>query len=142
MEAQVFGTEFLIDGNALSLVASDANCNFYTFAYDRNNWQGQKLLTCAAFHLGAKVTKFVRRRPQPASGTVIRTLPWLSLVSVVTSALALPCLCCHLRLTPSDAGLSTGYRRDGIHTTQSWPQRKPPRAPPPSSAPPAARSAA
>ena len=70
----MFGTEFLIDGNALSLVASDANCNVYTFAYDRNNWQGQKLLTCAAFHLGAKVTKFVRRRPSPAAELVRRRL--------------------------------------------------------------------
>ena len=75
----MFGTEFLIDGNALSLVASDANCNFYTFAYDRNNWQGQKLLTCAAFHLGAKVTKFVRRRPQPAAGTEVTSRPRTSL---------------------------------------------------------------
>lgn len=35
---QVFATEFLIDGNTLSLLVSDSNTNLYVFAYDRNNW--------------------------------------------------------------------------------------------------------
>ena len=48
---QVLGTEFLIDGSALSLLASDEDGNLHVFAYDRNSWQGQKLLMCAGFQV-------------------------------------------------------------------------------------------
>jgi cleavage and polyadenylation specificity factor subunit 1 len=52
---KVMGTEFLIDGSALSLLSSDVDGNLHVFSYDRNSWQGQKLLLCAAFNLGSEV---------------------------------------------------------------------------------------
>uniref|UniRef100_A0A7N0U7D7 Cleavage and polyadenylation specificity factor subunit 1 n=1 Tax=Kalanchoe fedtschenkoi TaxID=63787 RepID=A0A7N0U7D7_KALFE len=58
-----FATEFLIDGNTLSLVVSDVQKNIQIFYYAPKNpdsWKGQKLLSRAEFHVGAHVTKFLR----------------------------------------------------------------------------------
>ncbi|EFH40379.1 hypothetical protein ARALYDRAFT_495232 [Arabidopsis lyrata subsp. lyrata] len=58
-----FATEFLIDGNTLSLAVSDEQKNIQVFYYApkmAESWKGQKLLSRAEFHVGSHVTKFLR----------------------------------------------------------------------------------
>ncbi|XP_027110442.2 cleavage and polyadenylation specificity factor subunit 1-like [Coffea arabica] len=63
-------TEFLIDGNTLSLMVSDDQKNVQVFSYSpklSESWKGQKLLSRAEFHIGAHVTKFLRLHLLPTS---------------------------------------------------------------------------
>ncbi|CAI9092100.1 OLC1v1027255C1 [Oldenlandia corymbosa var. corymbosa] len=63
-------TEFLIDGNTLSLMVSDEQKNVQVFSYSpklSESWKGQKLLSRAEFHIGAHVTKFLRLTLLPTS---------------------------------------------------------------------------
>nr|GMC92978.1 cleavage and polyadenylation specificity factor subunit 1 isoform X1 [Ipomoea batatas] len=63
-------TEFLIDGSTLSLVVSDDQMNVQIFYYApkmSESWKGQKLLSRAEFHVGARISKFLRLQLLPNS---------------------------------------------------------------------------
>ncbi|KAK3266649.1 hypothetical protein CYMTET_24739 [Cymbomonas tetramitiformis] len=63
----VMATEFLIESATLSLLVSDHAGNLHIFAVESygNPWGSQNLVERAAFQLGSKVSKFIRRRPAP-----------------------------------------------------------------------------
>ncbi|XP_012484368.1 cleavage and polyadenylation specificity factor subunit 1 isoform X1 [Gossypium raimondii] len=71
-----FATEFLIDGSTLSLMVSDDQKNIQVFYYApkmSESWRGQKLLSRAEFHVGARVTKFLRLQMLSTSGRTSAT---------------------------------------------------------------------
>ena len=54
----VLATEFLVDGNQLSMLCADTVGNAYSFSYDpksTESWKGEKLLTKASFFVGRYV---------------------------------------------------------------------------------------
>ncbi|XP_009593078.1 cleavage and polyadenylation specificity factor subunit 1 isoform X1 [Nicotiana tabacum] len=71
-------TEFLIDGSTLSLVVSDDQKNVQIFYYApkvSESWKGQKLLSRAEFHVGSRITKFLRLQLLPAISDRTATTP-------------------------------------------------------------------
>lgn len=66
-------TEFLIDGSTLSLMVSDEQKNIQVFYYApkmSESWKGQKLLSRAEFHVGSRVSKFLRLQMLPTTDTL------------------------------------------------------------------------
>ncbi|XP_006348057.1 cleavage and polyadenylation specificity factor subunit 1 [Solanum tuberosum] len=71
-------TEFLIDGSTLSLVVSDDQKNVQIFYYApkvSESWKGQKLLSRAEFHVGSRITKFLRLQLLPTTSERTATTP-------------------------------------------------------------------
>ncbi|KAK4363423.1 hypothetical protein RND71_018664 [Anisodus tanguticus] len=71
-------TEFLIDGSTLSLVVSDDQKNVQIFYYApkvSESWKGQKLLSRAEFHVGSRITKFLRLQLLPTISERTATTP-------------------------------------------------------------------
>ncbi|XP_019254544.1 PREDICTED: cleavage and polyadenylation specificity factor subunit 1 [Nicotiana attenuata] len=71
-------TEFLIDGSTLSLVVSDDQKNVQIFYYApkvSESWKGQKLLSRAEFHVGSRITKFLRLQLLPTISDRSATTP-------------------------------------------------------------------
>ncbi|MCD7460770.1 hypothetical protein HAX54_044384 [Datura stramonium] len=71
-------TEFLIDGSTLSLVVSDDQKNVQIFYYApkvSESWKGQKLLSRAEFHVGSRITKFLRLQLLPTTPERTATTP-------------------------------------------------------------------
>jgi len=59
----VYATEFLIDGQSLSVIFSDGNQNVQILIYDPQNVDsrgGQFMVAKGDFHVGAFITKFLR----------------------------------------------------------------------------------
>ncbi|KAI4378122.1 hypothetical protein MLD38_015650 [Melastoma candidum] len=74
-----FATEFLIDGNTLSLVVSDEQKNIQVFYYAPKmleSWKGPKLLSRAKFHVGA-ISKFLRLQMLPST-SVMKCSAWMN----------------------------------------------------------------
>ena len=60
---QVYNTEYLVDGNKLAFLASDADKNLIVFKYSPENREscgGTRLVRKGDFHLGAHVNTFFR----------------------------------------------------------------------------------